>query len=134
MVCEAKRGMHCLTVVFERRSNVFRYAFAAAVGKKMFSERLSSGQKNIIEHHRAVHWSETEYFTLMQLVKDNDSLLQKDLDSGLLPSRDWMTANPGNVQAEESSILFEDYCNMLSPVAYMNPDQLRAGMEFGGNS
>ena len=112
---------------------MFRYAFAAAVGKKMFSERISSGQKNIIEHHRAVHWSETEYFTLMQLVQDNDSLLQRDLDSGSLPSRDWMASNTGDDEARQRSILFEDYCSMLSPVAYMNPDQLRAGMEFGGS-
>ncbi len=118
------------SMVCDSRSYIFRYAFAAAVGKRMFAERLSSGQKNIIEHHRAVHWSETEYYTLMQLVRDNSSLLYNDLNEGLLPDRGWIQNDPTNKKASELSTLFEDYCSILNPVSYVSLGELQSRMEF----
>ncbi len=55
---------------FMRRNTTFRYAFAAAVGKRFHSERLTGPSRNqIIEHHRAVNWAEQEYAALLRVVQ-----------------------------------------------------------------
>ena len=47
-----------------------RYAFAAAVGKRFYSERVASTAKTaIIEHHRSVNWAQNEYMNLSNIVQ-----------------------------------------------------------------
>lgn len=65
---------------FLRRHEHFRYAFAAAVGKRFYTERLSGLQKgNIIDHQRSVQWAETEYATLYNLINDGRSKLHREM-------------------------------------------------------
>ena len=70
-----------------RRSVQLRYAFAAAVGKRHFTERVSSlGRSAIIEHHRSVQWSEKEYVQLLALVGEMGSTIEKELVEQFSPS------------------------------------------------
>ena len=90
-----------------RRNEALRYAFAAAVAKRLFSERMTSTNKtSIIEHHRSVGWAEKEYINLMNVVQANASLLHNFLGNN--PPKDW-----------EKNYLFEDYSKMLHPAAYV---------------
>ena len=75
------RGIQNLHVCFYmRRTAWVRYAFAAAVGKRHYTERLNSTNKTaIIEHHRSVQWSEKEYMQLLALVQDSRSKIQNEL-------------------------------------------------------
>jgi hypothetical protein len=75
-----------------------RYTFAAAVGKRMYSERLSSTSKTaIIEHHRSVQWSEKEYICLLNAVQENQGAIH--------------SAIVDNFSMESDT--FSDYCDLL---------------------
>lgn len=53
---------------FMRHDKRIMPAFAAAVGKRLLTERIiSRGRTSIVEHHRSVKWSETTFATLQQL-------------------------------------------------------------------
>lgn len=119
-----------MTEIYCHRSVLLRYAFAAAVGKRLFSERLSSGQKQIIEHHRAVQWAENAYISLVQLVQDNERLIHNDLDEPTLPPRDWMQNNPNDAAARQKSMLFEDYCDSLQPIAHTSIQEYQRRMDL----
>lgn len=95
---------------YMRRKPEFRYAFAAAVGKRQFSERIASTNKAaIIEHHRSVQWSEGEYVKLVAVVQQHASLLARDLGQFRL-NKAGMT--------EDQKVWFTDYCNAMHPRAY----------------
>jgi hypothetical protein len=98
------------THTYTRRSLLFRYAFAAAVGKRYYSERIiSSSKSTIIEHHRSVQWAEKEYVTLYTLVRQNQSTLRKAFVEDF----------------DEGKELFADYCKML----VYNQQMLQAWMD-----
>lgn len=85
---------------FLRRHEAFRYAFAAAVGKRFYTVRLSGLQKgNIIDHQRSVQWAETEYRTLYTVVCEGRSTLQREMVD--------------NLDEGEDDPLFNDYCGMM---------------------
>lgn len=53
---------------FMRHDKAIMPAFAAAVGKRLLTERIiSRGRTSIVEHHRSVKWAETAFATLKQL-------------------------------------------------------------------
>ena len=80
------------------RSTLFRYTFAAAVGKRLYSERLSSTSKTaIIEHHRLVQWAEKDYITLLNAVQHNQDAIHKALVQ----------------EFSEQKETFVDYCKQL---------------------
>jgi len=109
-----------------RRSKHTRYAFASAVGKKNFSERISGTNKaTIIEHHRAVQWSEKEYINLINVVRQNAALIRSDLNPGTVPHR----------AAADSTVdvRYLDYCGFLTPEPYIPEDQMRIRMMGGLN-
>ena len=63
-----------------RRHDALRNQFAAAVGKRMTSEKIiHTGKNSIMEHHRTVQWSENEYITLAQLVGAQSSVIDREL-------------------------------------------------------
>jgi hypothetical protein len=96
------------------RSTLFRYAFAAAVGKRHFSERMSGSAKTaIIEHHRSVQWAEKDYANLYTLVSANQATIQREL------VEEFSDTNP----------LFMDYCQILKYHGQLDPLQaLRRSM------
>ena len=50
------------------------------MGKRFLTERASQAHKTtIIEHHRTVRWSETEYTLLFELVRRNASLVDAEI-------------------------------------------------------
>ena len=104
------------------RSTAFRYAFAAAVGKRFHSERLTGPSRNqIIEHHRSVQWAEQEYMALLQVVQDNGRELRTYLGSGEIP---------GGEEDRKRTVLFTDYCNMLHPSAYVSERELSQSLQW----
>ena len=75
-----------------------RYAFASAVGKRHFSERLNStGKAAIIEHHRSVQWAEKEYMQLLELIQNSQRTLQAEIVDGF----------------SKDDPVFLDYCSMI---------------------
>lgn len=129
------------------RSNTFRYAFASAVGKRFYSERLTGPSKNsIIEHHRlatavfvtvqtcepaltqsstlarrrSVHWSEAEYAVLLRVVQENERQLSEFLDEGELPGED-----------SPHAAMFDDYCYMMHPQAFFTENDILGRMQWG---
>ena len=75
-----------------------QYAFASAVGKRHFSERLNStGKAAIIEHHRSVQWAGKQYMQLLELIQQSQGTLQAEIV-------DWFSKeNP----------VFIYYCSMI---------------------
>ena len=105
----------CTSRVCACRSPTFRYAFAAAVGKRHYSERLNSIQKAaIIEHHRSVQWSEQEYAKLYQLVQQNQQQLRTEMFDAFNPD------DP----------MFYDYCHMLTLKIYRTAEEQAAWGEL----
>lgn len=83
----------------------------------MYTQRMGStaAKSNIIDHHRSVNWSETEYANLVNVVQKNESMLRRDLGSGQVP-----------IDATDSNAyLFYDYCNMLHPSPFADVNQLQ---------
>jgi hypothetical protein len=96
---------------FLRRHTLFCSTFAAAVGKRLYTERLSGLQKGtILDHNRSVKWSETEYCSLVQLVQDNRGILVQDMVDGF------------RSYANGQNVLFADYSGML-PGGRQQPPQ-----------
>ena len=82
-----------------RRHGLLRNQFAAAVGKRLTSEKIiHTGKNSIMEHHRSVQWAENEYIALAQLV---DKLSSSEIDAAV------RKFNPEDV-------LFVDYVRMLT--------------------
>lgn len=78
-----------------RRHDAFKYSFAAAVGKRMASERLlSSNRASIIEHHRSASWAEREYMSLYRHMSANAGAFSQAL------------------QGAEDGELLQDYTDM----------------------
>ncbi len=93
---------------YMRRSPIFRYAFAAAVGKRHHSERMSStGKTSIIEHHRSVQWAEKEYATLYGILEQNQHIVQKELVE----------------TSSDTDPMFLDYCRLLKYEEELNLEQ-----------
>ena len=102
------------------RSPPLRYAFAAAVGKQYYSERMGGTHKSaIIKHHCSVGWAEKEYANLLRVIQDNYGLLDQALGSGWLGNAD-ADANP----------LFKDYCSMLHPTAYVSHRDIASSLHW----
>lgn len=94
-----RKGMDQLHFCFLfRRHPMLRNQFAAAVGKRMTSEKIiHTGKNSIMEHHRTVQWSENEYICLAQLVRAQSSEIDKALRS-----------------FDKDGVLFVDYVRMLT--------------------
>lgn len=64
----------------------------------MYTERVNSISKSaIIEHHRSVGWSETEYQKLLQLLLGVHSIVHKEMIDGF----------------DQRKPLFLDYCKEI---------------------
>lgn len=88
------------------RHELLRNQFAAAVGKRMISERtISTGKNSIMEHHRTVQWAEKEYIALLQLVQSNSGAIDQQV-------RSFNKDNP--------SKYFMDYVRMLTDNVQFN--------------
>jgi hypothetical protein len=86
-------------VIWLGRSTALRYSFAAAVGKRLYSERMTSTSKTaIIEHHRSVQWSEKEYINLLNTVQQNQAIIHAALVDNF----------------SETTETFSDYCELLT--------------------
>ena len=110
-----------MTLSILHRSPELRYAFAAAVGKRYYSERMGGSHKSaIIEHHRSVGWAEKEYANLLEVVQQNKSMISSVLGSG------WIT----EAQAD-MDVRFTDYCHVLHPTAYVSHRDIASRLHWG---
>jgi hypothetical protein len=83
-----------------RRHALLRSQFAAAVGKRMATERtIVNGKASITEHHRTARWAENEYSHLYELVRNNSDVIDSEI-------RKFDASDPSN--------LFIDYVRMLT--------------------
>lgn len=112
----ADRDMLEVIFVFRRRPEL-RYAFSAAVGKRLLSETLvTRAKRSQMEHSRAVAWAEKEYYALYQLVKNTrlPTLPEK-------PTKETLDekAKDGSHDLDESWI-WTDYANQLHGTATLD--------------
>ena len=98
-VCTRVHICVALTHVFVGcRAEWVRYAFAAAVGKRHYTERMNTlGKSAIIEHHRSVQWAEKEYVVLATLLSERGDVVERELVKGF----------------DVSNQLFNDYGGVL---------------------
>lgn len=102
---------------YMRRKEQLRYAFASAVGKRLYTQRMGStaAKSSIIDHHRSVNWSETEYINLLGVVRANADMIGSDLGEG-----------GGMVRiSSDNEHLFKDYCRMMVPSASVDLKDLQ---------
>jgi hypothetical protein len=112
----ANRDMLEVIFVFRRRPEL-RYAFSAAVGKRLLSETLvTRAKRSQMEHSRAVAWAEKEYYALYQLVKNTRlPTLPEKLEKEQLNEK----ANDSLYELDESWI-WTDYANQLCGTATLD--------------
>lgn len=110
------RDMLEVIFLFRRRPEL-RYAFSAAVGKRLLSETLvTRAKRSQMEHSRAVAWAEKEYYALYQLVKNTrlPTLPEKPTNETLNEK-----AKDGSHDLDESWI-WTDYANQLHGTATLD--------------
>jgi hypothetical protein len=102
---DRKRVSNTQACFYMRRNEQLRYAFASAVGKRFYTQRMGStaAKSSIIDHHRSVNWSEVEYANLLGVVRANEGMLANDLGANSV------------LKDESKKHLVADYCGMLVP-------------------
>ena len=83
---------------FFRRHTHLRMQFASAVGKRLFTERISATSKaSITEHNRSIGWAQREYELLLERLNTDGGklhLLQhfyNAQESGTVAGSDYLT-------------------------------------------